>query len=107
MARSQKHLYPIPETRAYSLPSNTEGLNSSAKIRKLRSASTPNQQLGTRNERKDPFWWLEILYKTTDVVLVICALLFICSSIAAIILWLYGIPWVNGPVVFKPRKLEY
>ena len=107
MARSQRNLNPIPESRTHSLPSNKEGINSSAKIRKLRSASTPNQQGGPRNERTNSFWWLEILYKTTDVVLVICASIFICSSIASIILWLYGIPWVNGPMVIKPRPLEY
>ena len=47
----------------------------------------------------------EILYKTTDIVLIICGVVFIISSITSVVLWLYGFPWVdlvNNKFHFKP-----
>jgi hypothetical protein len=37
---------------------------------------------------------LEIFYKITDIVLVICAVLFTVSSIASIVIWIYGLNWI-------------
>ena len=38
---------------------------------------------------------LEMLFKTTDIVLVMCSVVFVISSIASIAIWMYGFPWGN------------
>jgi hypothetical protein len=38
---------------------------------------------------------LELLYEITDVVLVICAVVFIISSVASIMLWVCGLIWMD------------
>ena len=62
--------------------------------------NTTNDERSNDNEDKE-----EILYKTTDIVLIICAAVFIISSITSVFLWLYGCPWVdlvNNEFHFKP-----
>ena len=44
---------------------------------------------------EQPRFPLEILFKTTDIVLMICAAVFVISSIASIAIWMYGFPWGN------------
>ena len=36
---------------------------------------------------------LELLYTITDIVLMICGAIFIISSVASIVHWMYGLPW--------------
>ena len=72
---------------------------------KKRSRSDSSLQNNKTNDTRSESCSLEILYKTTDTVLIICAALFIISSITSVILWLYGIPWVDLVVNkfhFKP-----
>ena len=38
---------------------------------------------------------LELLYKITDIVLVICAVVFIISSVTSIMLWVCGLIWMD------------
>ena len=47
----------------------------------------------TKYDIRRSWFSLELLYKTTDIVLVICGVIFIGSSIASIVLWMYGFSW--------------
>ena len=54
------------------------------------SISDSNVRNHTTYNTRRPWFSLELLYKTTDTVLVICGVIFIGSSIASIVLWMYG-----------------
>ena len=74
-------------------------------LKKQRSKSDSILQNTTSNDTGSDVCSLEILYKITDIVLIICAVLFIISAITSIILRLYGFPWVdlvNNELRFKP-----
>ena len=101
METSSRLLNPLAERRARShLVLNVEELETAGTLRKWKSVPDSNLNNDIRKSSTSPFWSLELLYKITDVILVICALTFIISSIASIILWLYGLPWVKGLIVF-------
>ena len=83
----------------------TLGENPRTTFGKKRSKSVSNLQNHTRNDTRNDDCSLEILYKTTDIVLITCAVVFVISSITSIILWLYGFPWadlVDNERHFKP-----
>ena len=85
-------LKPLPTRRAYShLALNVEEFETSGTVRRRLSVSTPNLERHASSETPSSFWSLELLYKITDVVLVICAAIFIISSISSIIIWWYGL----------------
>ena len=70
----------------------TLGEKSSTTFGKKRSKSVSNLQNHTRNDTRNDVCSLEILYKTTDIVVITCAVVFVISSITSVILWLYGCP---------------
>ena len=83
----------------------TLGENPRKTFGKKRSKFVSNLQNHTRIDTRNDDCSLEILYKTTDIVLIICAVVFIISSITSVILWLYGCPWVDlvkNEIHFKP-----
>ena len=80
-------------------------------LRIQRSAShsgLPESDICSSNNTRISSYKLEILYKTTDIVLLICAVLFIISSIASIVLWVYGIHWgeMKSPNWSNPFRLN-
>ena len=66
----------------------TSGDKPSTTFGKKRWNSGSNLQNHTRNDTRNGGGSLEILYKTTDIVLITCAVVFVVSSIASIIIWL-------------------
>ena len=70
-----------------------------------RRSSCLGLQDNTTHDSPREFCPLEIIYKTTDIVLIICALIFIMAAITSVVLWLYGFPW--GDLIKKdlPFKL--
>ena len=101
METSSRLLNPLAERRACShLVLNVEELETEGTLRKWKSVPDSNLSNGSRKSNSSSLWSLELLYKITDLILVISALIFIISSIASIILWLYGLPWVKGLIVF-------
>ena len=55
------------------------------------------EQINTTYNTPSSWFSLELLYNITDIVLVICAAVFIISSITSIVLWMYGFPiWRNS-----------
>ena len=63
-------------------------------MKEHRATSFPNnlQNVYASNSQNTS---LELLYKITDIVLVICALIFIISSVASIMLWVCGLIWME------------
>ena len=84
--------------------SRRQRIKTFGRTRSISDSGLPNNT--TNNARSnDNKNYLEILYKTTDIVLIICAVVFIISSITSIVLWLYGFTWVdlvNNKFHFKP-----
>ena len=64
-------------------------------LRRQICTSDSEVQNHTTYNRRTSWFPLELLFKTTDIVLVICAAVFIISSIVSITIWMYGFPWGN------------
>ena len=70
-------------------------LELSTSLRRQRSVSYPGEQKNKINNATRPWFSLELLYNITDIVLVLCAFIFIISSIAYLAIWFYGY-WHSG-----------
>ena len=91
MERPPQILKHLPRNRASLHPAlNEEELETSGALRRWRSAVQHLIRNNTSNTTGS-FWSYERLYKITDAVLVICALVFVGSSIASVIIWLYAV----------------
>jgi hypothetical protein len=80
----------LPERSAGShLALSGEDIETSGALRKWRSVT---HSLIRKNKRETTslFWSYELLYKMTDAVLVISGIIFVFSSIASVVLWLYA-----------------
>ena len=62
-------------------------------LRRTRSRSAAGVLVNTTYGTQRSSSSLELLYTITDIVLVICGAVFIISSVASIVLWMYGLPW--------------
>ena len=104
MDRSTGLLKPMGERRTNSHRDlSVEESENPGTLRRWKSVSNANLEQQAKIKTTNSFWSQELLYKVTDVVLVTCALIFILSSIASIIIWWYGLPQAKGPIVFKHR----
>ena len=80
----------INQTRNHSCPA-IDTLHISDPVRRRRAISMADVHSTTTH---DPS--LELLFRITDIVLVICAVIFVISSIASIVCWMYGLVKVYG-----------
>ena len=78
--------HPTPLVRS-ELDINSYGSSLSFEVSRTRTQSLPSIRL--RNVRQSS-WVLEYIYKITDVVLILCGIVFVLSSIAYTSLWMYA-----------------
>ena len=77
---------PTPLARS-ELDINNYGSSLSFDVSRSRTQSLPSIRL--RNVRQS-CWILEYIYKITDMVLILCGIIFVLSSIAYTSLWMYA-----------------
>ena len=95
------------QTRCHSCPSkNRKGCNTLESLRGKRSMSVGVAQTNAKNNSRSSWFSLEILYTITDIVLVICAAIFIISGVTSIVLWIYGFYYGYMDVLEK-KKLAF
>ena len=90
---------PDPQLRGRAMswsPLNIKDLEISSILQRHRSISvfdfTQDTQVFTTSS-SDAY---EILYKITDIVLIICAVIFVISAVVSITLWVVGIIFFNS-----------
>ena len=85
-------------TRGRSCPTINAGESDPlCNLERNRLMSYSGEQINTSYNTPSSWFSLELFYKITDIVLVICAAVFIISSITSIVLWMYGFPiWRNS-----------
>lgn len=107
MDNSPKLVIPLSKKRSHSqILLNVEELENTEMYKKCRSLSTSKLQEDTRNHTKMSYWSVKLLYRSTDTILVLCALIFIISSISSIILWMYGLNWVKNQSILKQQNFS-
>ena len=92
-------------SRSRSYPAiNRKGCKTLKPLSRKRSNSDGGALFNVKYSSRSSWFSLELLYTITDIVLVICAVVFIVSGVASIVLWIYGLNSYNMEMVGMEKR---